>query len=131
MIFSFILFASALFKPLPDLKPGIKQWVTLPLADSPEYKICGGKGALHLQQYKKLFTKAGICVHRLEIERTLLVFDDEEALKTWVRKTLPCNPDVYYLLMPKNGWPDFHDGKIRIPQKKLRALLSTQKKLIK
>jgi len=131
MIFSFILFASALLKPIPDLEPGKMQWVTIPLADSPEYKICEGKGALHLQQYKKLFTKAGIRVHRLEVERKLLVFEDEEALKAWVCKELPFDPDTYYLLMPKNGWPDFHDGKIRIPQKKLRALLSTQKKLIK
>jgi hypothetical protein len=115
-----------------NLKEGEERWITLPLAESYEYQILEGKGALQLREYKKIFSEQGLVVKHMEIQRKLMVFKDEEALKQWIRLELaPCFEEDseqfvnnYVALMQERGWLDFGDGKIRFPRQQLHVFLS-------
>ncbi|MDN3507982.1 MAG: hypothetical protein P0S94_03565 [Simkaniaceae bacterium] len=114
---------------LLNLDTGKKQWMTLPLAESYEYKIINGKGALYLHEYRKLFSDLGLKIHHLEIKEKLVVFEDQEALRSWVNLEIAptCGTDRYIMIMEEKGWLKFKDGKIRFPRQQLRVLLSHPK----
>jgi hypothetical protein len=124
LIFLFMIF---------DLKAGEERWMTLPLAESYEYQILEGKGALELREYKKIFQEKELTIQHMEIQRELMVFDDEESLKEWIRLEVAPHVewgteehfvDDYFAVMQEKGWLDFGDGKIRFPRQQLRVLLS-------
>jgi len=110
-----------------------RNYLSLPLADSYEYQILNGEGALRLEEYKQIFIQKEISVYATEIQRKLMVFDNEDSLRQWIlSEMLPINIEKenidqfvndYINAVKERGYLDFGDGKIRFPRKKLLVIL--------
>ncbi|MGB7128061.1 MAG: hypothetical protein WBD50_03100 [Candidatus Rhabdochlamydia sp.] len=66
---------------LSGFQPGEERWISLPLKDSCEYKVIEGKGALSILEYRQMFQEQVLLIEHMEIQRKILNFEDEIALK--------------------------------------------------
>lgn len=132
MIF-LILLLSKLSLELSGFQAGEEKWISLPLKDSCEYKVLEGKGALSISEYRQMFQEKGLFIEHMEIQRRILNFEDETALKSWILTEMA--PQVgregdksfveeYFLRMQSLGWVNSEDPHIRLPCKYLFVLLS-------
>lgn len=116
---------------LLDLQNGETKWIAAPLANSYEYKIIDGTGALSVSEYRQLFHDKGLRAEHLEVKRDLKTFVDEEELKKWIRIGMAGQfgeegnerfVQDYFNLMKERGLMELN-GKIGFPHKRLFVLI--------
>lgn len=109
-----------------------EKWFVLPLAESYEYRILNGEGALSWAEHQKNFREQDLAVQHWEIQREIAIFQDEEELKKWIWfEMAPCvgaeNREefvkFYLNRMEEIGWLPSSDGTIRFPRERLLVLL--------
>lgn len=130
-LFNALLFAVS----FAGLRKGEEKWFTFSLADSYERQILNGEGALNLSEYREKIREEGLTIHHLEVQRKIIVLEDEEALKGWIREEIApfmgiendeLFVEIYFTRMKEIGWAQLENGRIWFPREKLVVLLSRE-----